>query len=320
MGKYLLENIHVQFPEARLGIVVASRGAMIRDLLAGYPWLEVIEANRRSPRALLSLFKRFYGSDLVVTQYAGKQGGSFGFASKIVARLLAKRGGLVGFIDTSKWNTVLYNHLISVRSDKSVDEHDREALRAVELLVSIPFPELAYMSDESVLAKYKLTKGNYIIMHFFASNKGRSISLEKGRELLTALHARLPDVQLVMTGSEAEKERAEYVAKDFPQVQIVAGKVSLQEVMNLIKGSAGVISVDTGIAHIAAQLGTQLTVLRTCLGTNWWLSEQYGAYAPITVFSHDESCVAGHEYKDYPTCINGIDMGQVAEKIRKYTV
>src|SRR3989338_3419571 len=80
MGKYLLENIHAQFPNARLGIVVASRGAMIRDLFATYPWLEVIEANRRSPRSLFYLWRNFRNSDLVMTQYAGKLGGRFGLA------------------------------------------------------------------------------------------------------------------------------------------------------------------------------------------------------------------------------------------------
>ena len=93
MGKYLLENIHVQFPSARLGIVVGSRGAMLRDLFAAYPWLEIIEANRRSPSALFSLLKNFYGSDLVITQYAGKPCGRFSFRSKLFARVLAKRGG-----------------------------------------------------------------------------------------------------------------------------------------------------------------------------------------------------------------------------------
>ncbi|MEK7114207.1 MAG: hypothetical protein AAB850_01520, partial [Patescibacteria group bacterium] len=85
MGKYLLENIHAAYPHARLGIVVASRAEMIRDLFAAYPWLEVIEANRRNPVSLFSLWKKYHESDLVVTQYAGKLGGKFGLASKLFA-------------------------------------------------------------------------------------------------------------------------------------------------------------------------------------------------------------------------------------------
>src|SRR3989344_4332469 len=71
MAKYLLQNIRAAYPRARLGLVVAGRGAMIRDLLAAYPWLEVIEANRRSPRARWHLIKNFWRSGLGVAQYAG---------------------------------------------------------------------------------------------------------------------------------------------------------------------------------------------------------------------------------------------------------
>ena len=83
MGKYLLENIHIQYPQARLALVVASRGAMIRDLFAGYPWLDVREVNRRNSSALLALWKDFHWSDVVVTQYAGKQGGKFKWIKRI---------------------------------------------------------------------------------------------------------------------------------------------------------------------------------------------------------------------------------------------
>ncbi|MES2203231.1 MAG: hypothetical protein V4474_02860, partial [Patescibacteria group bacterium] len=92
MGKYLLDNVHAQYPAARLGLVVASRGAMIRDLLSAYPYIEVVEANRANPGSLWRLWRAWRGSDVVVTQYAGKQGGRFSLATKVMARLLARRG------------------------------------------------------------------------------------------------------------------------------------------------------------------------------------------------------------------------------------
>lgn len=311
MGKYLLENIHAQFPEARLGIVVANRGAMIRDLLAAYPWLRVIEANRRSPRALLALCRDFFGSDLVVTQYAGKHGGSFGLASKLVAWLLAKRGGLIGFTDVSSWNKVLFTHLLPVRSDRSVADHEREALRSAGLSVLLPFPTLECVHTDAALSKFNLETGKYILVHFFAGNKGRSLSPEKSRELMAALHARLPHMRLVVTGGTGDREIALAIAEGLPAT-VIAGEASLQEMMNLISRSAGVVSVDTGVAHMTAQLGKPLAVLRTCLGPNWWFSSQYGTAVLMRVFSADASCERGHKARDYPACINGIDMRDVA--------
>ncbi|MGD0328611.1 MAG: glycosyltransferase family 9 protein [Minisyncoccia bacterium] len=315
MGKYLLENIHAQFPEARLGLVVANRAGMIRDLLAAYPWLEIIEANRRSPKALLSLWKNFHGSDLVVTQYAGKQGGSFGFASKLAARMLAKRGGLVGFTDASKWNGILYDQLLSARSDIAVADHERGALRAAGLPMSLPFPALEFVRDNTARTKFNLETGKFIIVHLFAGNSGRGLHPDKKRELLNILAEKLPRIRLVISGGTNDQEEALRIAESIPAT-VIAGKTTLQELMNLIFESRGVVSVDTGVAHIAAQLGKPLIVMRTCLGRSWWLPKQYGEEAPVTVFSRDDLCNAGHIYKDFPDCINAISIDELVSVLQ----
>ncbi len=314
MGKYLLENIHAQFPTARLGIVVASRGAMIRDLFAAYPWLEVIEANRHSPRILWSLYRDFRGSDLVVTQYAGKVGGSFSFASKLVARLLAKNGGLVGFADASRWNRFLYDKLVTVSSSDAIAEHDRAALRAAGVPVSLQFQTLQYIKDSEVLSKFNLEAGKFIVVHLFAGNSARGLSPDKKRELLVALAKKLPDTRLVISGGASDRKEALLVVGNIPAT-VIAGEATLQEMMNLIAQSRGVVSVDTGIAHITAQLHTHLIVLRTCVGRAWWLSGQYGSDAPITVFSCDSVCENGHIAKAYPACMDAIDIGEVTKKL-----
>ena len=316
MGKYLLENIHAQYPQARLGIVVASRAGMIRDLFAAYPWLEVIEANRRNPRPLLSLLKNFRDSDLVATQYAGKHGGSFSFASKCVARLLARKGGLVGFSDASAWNGMLYDRLVPVRSDIAVVEHDRMALRAAGVPVSIPFPTLRYVEDSNALHALGLKEAEFVVVHFFSGAKGRGLHPDKKRELLGALAKKLPGVRLVISGGMQDQAEALDVSEGIPAT-VIAGKATLQTLMNLIAKSRGVVSLDTGVAHMTAQLGKPLVVLRTCLGRNWWVSDQYGADASITVCSHDTPCSAGHVYKDYPPCLNGVSVEEVAEAVAR---
>lgn len=315
MGKYLLENIHIESPQARLGIVVASRGAMIRDLFSAYPWLEILEVHRRNPITIFSLLKNFYGSDLVVTQYAGKKGGRFSFASKLVARLIAKSGGLVGFADASRLNGMLYDKLVPIRSDSAVAEHDRAALRAADISLSLPFPKMKYIKDSGVLAKCKLEANTYIVVHLFAGNKSRGLSPDKKSELLTALSKKFPDTRLVLSGGASDRAEALRVSEGIP-VTVIAGEATLQEMMNLISESRGVVSVDTGVAHLAAQLGKPLVVLTTCafVGANWWLPGQYGNDAPITVCSRGDLCAAGHGYKEYPDCMNEIDMEEVASR------
>jgi len=319
MGKYFLENVHAAYPDARCAIIVGSRGEMIRDLFTAYPWLEIIEANRRSPLALFSLLKNFHGSDLVVTQYAGKPGGKFSLASKLIARVLAKRGGLVGFVDVSRWNRFLYDRLVPVRSDIAVVEHDRAALRTVGVSVSLPFPVLEFIQNDFVFSKFNLEVGKYIVVHFFSGNVGRGLHPDRKRELLLALSEKLPGVRLVISGSVADRDEAVYVAEKIPAV-IIAGKATLQELMNIIARSHGVVSLDTGVAHITAQLRKPLIVMSSCLGVNWWFSEQYGDNAPIIAFSRADLCVSGHTYKKYPDCLAAINMREVAKKAAEITL
>ena len=119
-----------------------------------------------------------------------------------------------------------------------------------------------------------------------------------------------PNTRVVLSGMVGEFEEAMQVVQGLP-VTVIAGKTTLQELMNLIMGSVGVISVDTGVAHMAAQLGKPLVVMATCLGLHWWKEEQYGAGAKIQLCTYSEP--SGHISKEYPDCINKIDMHEVAK-------
>ncbi|MDP2665685.1 MAG: glycosyltransferase family 9 protein, partial [bacterium] len=177
--------------------------------------------------------------------------------------------------------------------------------------IFLQYPRMSIVQDNAALAKFGLEAGKFIVVHLFAGNAGRGLHPDKKRELLTALTKKFPHTRLVITGSANDREEALRVAKG-TGATIIAGEATLQELMNLIAESCNVISVDTGVAHITAQLGKPLTVLCTCLGANWWLSEQYGPDAPIRVFSRSERCTQGHVYKDYPDCINKIDTEEIA--------
>jgi ADP-heptose:LPS heptosyltransferase len=293
---------------------------MIRDLFLGSPYIEVMETNRRDMKGLLHLWQKFHSSDIVVTQYAGKHGGQFGLASKLAARALAKRGALIGFKDVSGWNKFLFNHLLPVRPDYPVVEHEREALRAAGLEVYIPYPRLVVEKRDAVLERFQLTAGEYIVSHFFAGNPGRSISPLKARELVVELQKEFPGTTLVLSGGGDDRQQAEEIVEGLQNVLVVAGSVSLQDMMQVLGASRGVVSVDTGVAHISAQLEVPLVVLRTCLGPNWWFPEQYGPNIPAAQFSREDLCMPKHIKKNYPDCINEVAMREVANGAKKYFI
>jgi ADP-heptose:LPS heptosyltransferase len=311
MGKYMLDNIHAHYPDARLGIVVSTRAGMIRDLLSAYPYIEVIEANRRSPQSLWRLWRRWRGSDVVVTQYAGKAGGRFGAASKLFARLLGTT--LVGFTDTAWFNKFLYDILLPFDPAVSPAEHERRALRAAGFEVPLPYPVLQVSPGQGALAAFGVEAGRYAVVHLFSGSTKRGLSADKKRALIAALRTALPNLQLLVTGGTADKAEAEHAAAG-SGARVIAGEASLVHMQELVAHSALVVSLDTGMAHIAAQLGRPLVVLSTCLGLFWWGSDQYGAGVPAALVTNPVHTEAGHAYVDYPECLD-VSVEVVAKRV-----
>ncbi len=317
MGKFFLENVRVQFPGARYGIMVGTRIPMIRDLLAAYPWIEIVAANRADPPSLLSLWRSWRHADIVLTQYAGKPGGRFALSSKFAARAIARSGSLEGFSDASAWNTCLYDIVVPQENDVAPAELERRALRARGLAVPLPFPSFLHLSREGIVERFSLVPQRYAIVHLFASGMNRKLRPENCRELLRLLIERLPGMRLVLTGGVEDRAAAHAALAGLAGVS-VAGETTLQETAHLISQSALVVSVDTGIAHIAAGMRVPLVVLGictagTCTAGNWWSRGQYDG-APVSFLTRPECCPDGHVYETYPRCLNGIDLEKAAKE------
>lgn len=302
MGKYLLEQVHAAAPEAQCTLMVASRAGMIRDLLAAYPWITVRTANRTDLKGMFAALKATWGSDATVTQYSGR--GTFSMLSKFFARLVTKHGRLVGFIDPWKGNRFLFDHLLPFDSKKALILHEQAALHALGIPVSIPKPTLQFLPLPGTLERLGLTRGSYVLLHLFAGTNGRGFTPERRVALVAAVHAAFGDThQVVLTGSAADAPYAKEAAGTLP-VQVIAGETSVQELANVIDGARAVISIDTGVAHMTAQIGTPLVVARACFAYNWWVPEQYDG--PVTVLANDAVCHGAHVADKADNCLNTI--------------
>lgn len=316
-AKYLLENVHAAYPDAQCCLVVASRAAMLRDLFAAYPWIEVREVNRKDPRSVLRLIRDFCGSDLVVTAYT-KKGGRFALPSKLVGRLLAKHGGYIGFEDASRLSLYLYDRILSGEQARAPRLHEQDALRAAGVPITIEHEKLAYVPQPELLARLGLAGKKYLIVHLFAGSENRGLSNEKRQSLIDALARELPNVPLLLTGSKAERTYIEKL-KLPKNASIVAGDLSVQELAALIDYSTCMISVGTGPSHIASNLGKPVIVLVTCVGIPWVGEEQYGEHAAAPIFSDTAACAGEHDYsRPHPACMEGIDMNEVARSAISY--
>lgn len=312
MGKYFLENIRVRHPNARCGIVVGTRSGMLKDLFAGEPWLEIVEANRRSPSSIVALIQEWWGSDVVLTNYTA---GTLNVVTKLTGRLLACRGSLLGFDDESWVNRFLYDRLLPrpIR-DRSVRLHECDALCAFDVPVTVGKLTLNHVPLSGMPEKFGIT-GPYILVHLFSGSKTRGLKTEQMRELLTALAEQMPGTTFVLSGGAEDVAEAAEASRGLPVI-IIAGRASLQELMNLIIDSRTVVSLDTGVGHLAAHLGRPPVIMSTCLGRiSWWGPDQYGPGIPAALFTRADQCASGHVFKPYPECLAAINMCAVAEKV-----
>lgn len=313
MAKHLLENVRAANPAARCGLVVASRGAMIKDLLQAYPWIEVVEVNRRTPVKLLRFLRDYWGSDMVVTLYTG---GLVKGSTKLVARIIAKRGGLIGYKDRSSLNGWVYDVLLPLPPDRSRAPRllEEDALNAAGVPISLDAVSLRYVPQPGLLERLNLTKGNYIVVGFFSGAEARGLSPSRRQELLDALAREFPTMTLVLTGTAKEREA---IARMHLPPKAVVAQTTVQELAALIDEAACTTSVGTGTSHIASHLRRPLVVIAACQGLQWVGKDQYGD-APVTVFCKPEECVGGHDYSSYATCMNEIDMSAVVAATRAF--
>lgn len=316
-AKYFLENVHAAYPDARCAIVVAGRAAMICDLLAAYPWIEVIEANRTNFRSLISLWRAFRRSDLVVIP-AAKAGASFSLPSKLAARLLARRGALVGFEDASGMNAYLYDRTVPLHPMQAPRLSEQDALRAARIPIAVPQMRLAFVPAPALLERLQLEPKKYITVHLFAGSENRGPSQRKRQEVLDMLARSMPHTPLVLTGSAAERVRLDALALP-ERARVVAGDLSVQELAALMAQSACVVSVGSGPSHIASSLSVPVLVLVTCHGVPWVGEGQYGEGAEVHIFSDTASCIGGHDHSQpHPACIEGVDAEAVAHVAARY--
>lgn len=100
-----------------------------------------------------------------------------------------------------------------------------------------------------------------VLVHAGAAQPSRLWPVERWAAVARELTARGGDV--LLTGSPAERSRALAVAvgAGLPESAVVAGQTSPLQLAALVREAALLVSVDTGVAHLATAYGTPSVVL-----------------------------------------------------------
>lgn len=261
MVLFLMENIHANAADVRLYIVTPRNEQLFTELLAQYPFVSIIRANRHSLSGLARLWR--YRNWCLTPPTPGR----LPLATKIIARLLAVRGQLVGFDDGAPQNAFLYTMRIAFDFSKLYCDALLDLLPALGFTRMRERPSFIFDAVPQVLSRYGLTPQTYVVLHPFGSAKVRSILGDELRQLVEYIVRTTEGVQVVISGSSADKM---HIPQNLgPRVMVIAGDVSILELATLIKESALYIGVDTGITHLAATLGTKSFVIAHEGAANW---------------------------------------------------
>lgn len=176
----------------------------------------------------------------------------------------AKKKSLVGWDGSSipEWGA----HFLYTKSyPVSKKQHSIDRLR--QLLAASFGYTLSSSSPDYGIDKSKISPPssieippNFLLMVPIASTKEKLWTETAWKELITQSISAFSLPILLPWGSPAEKERAQRLSNNNPYVQVLP-KLSLTELAYLLSKSQAVVSLDTGLSHIAAALGTPTLTL-----------------------------------------------------------
>lgn len=158
----------------------------------------------------------------------------------------------VGFKRKSMYRHYIYD-CITEHSDKL---HELENYRNLVRTLGVPLhsldPEFKVSNENS---KYLSSNKKYLIFHMFASGSHKE-KKEWPRRLWSELAQRLikEEYTIILTGGKEDREQAEAFVQFMGGYQCfsIAGKVTLEETAAVIKEVGAIVTVNTGVMHLAA--------------------------------------------------------------------
>lgn len=116
-------------------------------------------------------------------------------------------------------------------------------------------------ADKSLAHSHKQELGRYVVICPSASNPDRNWTIENYKQIAAHLKSKGYPVVLVGGPGQREKELALQIAEDGNVALNLVGKTSLKELLAVLKEASLVIAPDTGPAHMASCVNTNVVGL-----------------------------------------------------------
>ena len=264
-----LAALRSSFPDAKISWLIRPEFA---PLLEGHPYLnEIIPFDRKylakawhNPGAFKSLLK------LILKLRQGKFDVTLDFQGLLRTAILAWLSGCksrYGPANARELAHLFYTHKIEYNSDcvHLVDFYLKIAKAAGAEFGAVKF-ELPVSQADAEAVKKLLTScgvksGQYVVFVPGSAQLDKCWPAERFAELAKRITAQ-SHLPIIAIGTNSEKATVEKI-NDSADVTIInlAGRTSLKELVELLRGARLVVSNDTGPGHIAAALGVPLVMI-----------------------------------------------------------
>ncbi|NGX54965.1 MAG: ADP-heptose--LPS heptosyltransferase 2 [Chlamydiae bacterium] len=283
-------DLQQAFPEAK---IIFFTGTSNREMAEMIPGIEVVSLPMVSPWRALQLIRHHRFDLWLDFDPWPRISALFGFFSRAAYT--------IGFKTARQGRHFLYDRSVEHKSDVHALENCRNLLKPLDIH-SHHQPKISVEVSEPK---------KRVVCHLFPGGSRAALKMwpeKKWSELVVFLASE--GYEVVLTGGKGDRERL----PPLPGVQNVAGELSLREVAELLKSSSCVISVDTGIMHLAAVIGAPLIALHGPTSPDRWggIGEKVVAITPKL---NCRPCIyLGFESKcSVNRCMQAISVEQVKE-------
>jgi len=253
----VIRDLRTHWPDAQLHLYCGPSNQAFAALLTDLDRVEPLALH--APQRLIAQL-RAEPYDLVL---------DFGSWARInaVAAALIRAPYTVGFRTPRQFRHYAYDRTV----DHSRQVHELENYRSILRAIDVPTGALPQIPAGTVSTMPELRHRRYVVCHLWSGGVRRA-EKEWAPARWAEVVARLDALELtaVLTGSADDRARnAQFLAAYSVPAVDVAG-CSMRDTIGILRGAAGVISVNTGIMHVAASAGCPTVSLDGPVSTTRW--------------------------------------------------
>lgn len=223
--------------------------------------------------------------------------------SKVIRTLFALSGKKVAFTDKGRKEkkelTRAENKIF--KPVKSMFERHLDTFKKLGFSIDLTnpkFPKKAILSNEILTILGEKKNSNWIGIAPFAQYESKVYPQDLMQNVIDELALNTENKIFLFGGGNKEIEILNLFAKDKNNVVVVAGKLKLQQELQLISNLDVMLSMDSGNAHIAAMLGIKVVTL-------WGATHPFAGFLPFN--QPIENCLTAdrNQYPLLPTSVYG---------------